>query len=52
MLKLKAKPFDIAIVPTYAPTSSHSDEEVEEHYEELEKMLKEVKSTDDLFIIP
>ena len=52
MLKLKAKPFDIAIVQTYAPTSSHSDEEVEEHYEELEKMLKEVKSTDDLFIIP
>ena len=51
MLKLKAKPFDISIIQTYAPTSSHSEEEVEEHYEEIEKMLKEVKSTDVLFII-
>ena len=51
MLKLKAKPFDIAIIQTYAPTSSHSDEEIEEHYEEIEKMLKEVKSTDVLIIL-
>ena len=49
MLKLKAKPFDIAIIPTYAPTSSHSDE-IEEHYEEINKMLKEVKSTGVLII--
>ena len=51
MLKLKAKPFNITIIQTYLPTSSHSDEEVEEHYEELERMLKEVKSTDVLIII-
>ena len=51
MLKLKAKPFNIAIIQTYAPTSSHTDEEIEEHYEEIDKMLKEVKSTDVLFII-
>ena len=38
MLKLKAKPFDIAIIQTYAPTSSHSDEEVEEHYEEFSEL--------------
>ncbi|XP_068756565.1 craniofacial development protein 2-like [Montipora capricornis] len=50
MLKLKAKPFDIAIIQTYAPTSSHSDDEIEEHYEEINKMLKEVKSTDVLII--
>ena len=51
MLKVKAKPFDIAIIQTYAPTSSYSDEEIEEHYEEINKMVKEVKSTDVLLII-
>ena len=50
MLKLKAKPFDIAIIQTYVTTSFHSDDEVEEHYEEINKMLKEVKSTDVLII--
>ena len=28
MIKLKAKPFDIAIIQTYAPTSTHSVEEI------------------------
>ena len=51
MLKLKAKPFDIAIIQTYSPTTSHTDEEIEEHYEEIDKMLKEVKSTDVLIIM-
>ena len=51
MLKLKAKPFDIAIIQTYAPTSSYDDEEVEGHYQEINKMLKEVKSTDVLLVI-
>ena len=51
MIKLKAKPFDIAIIQTYAPTSSHSEEEIEAHYEELNKMLKQVKSTDVLMVI-
>ena len=50
MLKLRAKPFDIAIIQTYAPTSSYSEEEIEEHYEEVEMMIKEVKSTDVLII--
>ena len=51
MLKIKAKPFDIAIIQTYAPTTSHTDEEIEEHYEEINKMIKEVKSTDVLLVI-
>ena len=51
MLKLKAKPFNIAIIQTYAPTTSHDDEAVEEHYQEIDKMIKEVKSTDVLIIL-
>ena len=51
MLKIRAKPFDIAIIQSYAPTTSHSDEEVEEHYEEIQRMLKQVKSTDVLMVM-
>ena len=51
MLKLKAKPFDITIIQTYMPTSSSTEEEIEEHYEEIEKMMKEVKSSDVLIIM-
>lgn len=29
MLKVRAKPFNLAIIQTYAPTTSYSDEEVE-----------------------
>ena len=46
MLKVRAKPFNLAIIQTYAPTTSYSDEEVEIHYEELQRMIKQVKSTD------
>ena len=51
LLKLRAKPFNISIIQTYAPTCSHSDEEIEAHYQEIEMMLKEVKSTDVLIIL-
>ena len=51
MLKIRAKPFDIAIIQSYAPTTSHSDEEIEVHYEEVQRMMKQVKSTDILIIM-
>ena len=51
MLKLKAKPFNMAIIQTYAPTTSHDDEAIEKHYQELDKMIREVKSTDVLIVL-
>ena len=51
MIKLKAKPFDITMIQTYAPTTTHSEEEVEAYYEENAMMLKEVKSTDVLVVM-
>ena len=51
MMKLKAKPFDNAVIQTYAHTSSYSEEEIEARYEELNKMLKQVKSTDVIMVI-
>ena len=51
MCKIKATPFDLAVVQVYAPTSDYSDEEVEEFYENLQEVLKQVKSTDVLLIL-
>ena len=51
LIKLNAQPFDIAIIQTYAPTTSYSDEDIEAHYDEIEMMLKEVASTDVLVVM-
>ena len=51
MIKLKAKPFDISIIQKSAPTTTHCDEETEAYYEEIAKMLKEVKSTDNVLVV-
>ena len=34
--KLNANPFNITIIQVYAPTSDHSDEEIDEFYEQLD----------------
>ena len=43
LVKLKAKPFNISIIQVYEPTSTSTDEELEEFYEELNKCKKECK---------
>ena len=48
---VNAKPFDIAIIQVYAPTSEHSDEEIEVFYEHVQKAIKHTKSTDVVVII-
>ena len=40
MVKIKAAPFNINLIQVYAPTSSHSDEEIEEFYR-MSFILKE-----------
>ena len=51
LIKLRGHPFNISIVQVYAPTSSHSEEEIEQFYDELEQVLKEVKSFDYLVVM-
>ena len=53
LLKINAKPFDIAImiIQVYAPTSEHSDEEIEVFYEHVQKAIKQTKSTDVVVVI-
>jgi hypothetical protein len=51
LIKIKATPFDLAIVQTYAPTTDHNDEEIEEYYENLQEVLKHVGTTDILIVM-
>ena len=41
-----AKPFNISVIQVYAPSSSHTDEEIEEFYQDLEKTIKEIPKKD------
>ena len=47
---VQVKPFSIAIVQVYAPTSASRDDEIEEFYSLLESTLDQVKSTEVLVV--
>ena len=46
MIRLDGKPFDIVVIQVYAPTSTHSDGEVEEYYADIQKAIDQIKQTD------
>eukprot|EP00112_Aurelia_sp_Birch-Aquarium-sp1_P019413 Seg48.2 transcript_id=Seg48.2/GoldUCD/mRNA.D3Y31 product="Craniofacial development protein 2" protein_id=Seg48.2/GoldUCD/D3Y31 len=46
IVKIQAKPFDINLIQVYAPTSDHSDNEIEAFYDEIEATLKYTKSSE------
>ena len=50
-MKLDAKSVKIAVIQVYAPTQDHSEEEVEEFYEQIKNALKYVKSQEMLIVI-
>ena len=51
LVKIKAKPFNISIIQTYAPTHEYPEEQLEEYYEELQRLIKEVKSDEELIVM-
>ena len=51
LIKLHAAPFNIAIIQVYAPTSSYSDEYIEQLCEGIEEAMKVVKSDEYLIIM-
>ena len=51
LCKFHAKPFDNVVLQLYAPTTEHSDEEIETFYEEVDNALKHTKSTDNIIIM-
>ena len=51
MVKLEGQPFNVVLIQVYAPTTQHSDEEVEKFYGDIEKGIKQVKTTDVVIIM-
>ena len=46
-----SKPFNITVIPVYAPTSNAEEAEVERFYEDLQDLLELIPKKDVLFII-
>ncbi len=44
MMKLEGKPFNINIIQVYAPTSDHTDEEIELFYDSIQRVMGYIKS--------
>ena len=51
LAKIKGAPFNMSILQTYAPTADHTDEEIEEYYEEVSRTIKTVKSDEILIVM-
>ncbi|GFS16224.1 craniofacial development protein 2-like [Elysia marginata] len=46
VVKLSGTPFDIHVIQIYAPTSEHSDDDIEQFYEELDCVKSNLKTQD------
>lgn len=49
-LRLRATPFNITVIQTYAPTTDHSDNEVEDFYDQLQEVIDQTPSKDILIV--
>ena len=50
-VRFQRKPFNIRVIPVYAPTSNTEEAEVEWFYEDLQELLELIPNKDVLFII-
>ena len=50
-VRFQCKPFNIAVIQVYAPTTNTEEAEVEQFYEDLQDLLELTHKTDVLFII-
>src|SRR5580658_10458105 len=51
MIKMQGELVNIVLIQLYMPTSEHSDEEVEEMYEQLEELMSEQKGSDHVVVM-
>ena len=49
-IRISAKPHNLTIIQVYAPTSDHTDEEIEEFYELLDTAIAKAPKKDILFV--
>ena len=47
----QGKPFNITVMPVYAPTTNAKEAELEQFYEDLQDLLEQTPKKDVLFII-
>ena len=50
-IRFQGKPFNIAVIQVYAPTSNAEEAEVEWFYEDLQDLIEQTSPKDALFII-
>ena len=50
-VRFQVKPFNITVIPVYAPTSNEEEAEVERYYEDLKDLLELTSKKDVLCII-
>ena len=51
LVKLKGHPFNVSIIQVYAPTSEHTDVEIEAFYENLDRAMRQCKSKEVVLIM-
>ena len=51
ILQVEAKPFNINIIQVYAPTFTSSEDELEKFYQDINSVLKLVKSAENTIIL-
>ena len=51
LVKIKGRPFDMAIVQVYAPRSESEQEDIDHFYEDLDKAVKQCRSNELLFVM-
>ena len=50
IIRLHATPFNISIIQVYAPTTDHTDEEIEIFYNDLQNSISKISKKDILVI--
>ena len=51
MLKISAEPVDLVINQHYMPTSTHTEEEIDEMHEDFERLIDMEKGKDNIVIM-
>ena len=51
LLKLKGKHSNVVLIQGYAPTTSHTDDEVDEFYSKIQDLIDNTSQRDDLFVM-
>jgi len=51
MVKVSAEPVDMVIIQVYMPTTGHTEEEVEEMYEQIERLINKQKGNINVIVM-